>query len=99
VPGSRFLDVFAGTGAVGIEAISASHSAVFVEIIPQPSANRENLAALEIKSEARIIATARRPALEKSQRPSRGLHFLFLDPPYANKNDYQLTLDFLPLLP
>ena len=98
VPGSRFLDVFAGTGAVGIEAISrGAISAVFVENHPAAvRLIRENLASLEIKSEARIIATAAAPALEKLHKDRVAVFdFLFLDPPYANKNDYQLTLDFL----
>jgi 16S rRNA G966 N2-methylase RsmD len=57
---------------------------------------RENLASLEIKSEARIIATAVAPALEKLHKDRAAVFdFIFLDPPYANKNDYELTLDSL----
>src|SRR6201984_2147335 len=65
VAGSRFLDLFAGTGAVGIEAISrGATSAVFVENHPAAvRLIRENLASLEIATEARIIATAVTPAL------------------------------------
>src|SRR6201981_833400 len=63
IPGSRFLELFAGTGAVGIEAISrGAEFAVFVENHPAAvRLIRENLASLEIKSEARIIATAVTP--------------------------------------
>src|SRR5882672_663553 len=95
VEGSRFLDLFAGSGAIGIEAISrGAVSAVFVE---NHSAAvrliRENLASLEIKSETRIIATAAAPALEKLHKDRAAVFdFIFLDPPYANKNDYELTL-------
>src|SRR6266478_7418843 len=69
VDGSRFLDLFAGTGAVGIEAISrGAISSVFVENHPAAvRLIRENLALLEIKSEVRIIASSVNPALEKLQ--------------------------------
>jgi 16S rRNA (guanine966-N2)-methyltransferase len=102
VEGSCFLDLFAGTGAVGIEAISrGAVSAVFVENHPAAARLiRENLASLEIKSEARIIATAAAPALAKLQKERATVFdFIFLDPPYANKNDYELTLDSLAASP
>jgi 16S rRNA (guanine(966)-N(2))-methyltransferase RsmD len=98
VQGSRFLDLFAGTGAVGIEAISrGAISAVFVENHPAAVLLiRENLASLEIKSEARIIASAAAPALLRLEKEHGDFFdFIFLDPPYANKNDYKLTLDSL----
>jgi 16S rRNA (guanine966-N2)-methyltransferase len=98
VQGTRFLDLFAGSGAVGIEAISrGAISAVFVENHPAAiRLIRENLASLEIKSEARIIATATAPALEKLHKDrAAAFEFIFLDPPYANRNDYELTLDSL----
>src|SRR5437773_8442538 len=94
VEGSRFLELFAGTGAVGIEAISrGAVLAVFVENHPAAvRLIRENLATLEIKSEARIVASAVTPALEKLQKESSGVFdFIFLDPPYANKKDYEAT--------
>jgi len=95
VVSSRFLDLFAGTGAVGIEAISrGALSAVFVE---NHSAAvrliRENLASLEIKAEARMIASSVNPALEKLQKEQAAVFdFIFLDPPYANEKDYEATL-------
>src|SRR5467141_2365634 len=70
VENSRFLDLFAGTGAVGIEAISrGAISVVFVENHPAAiRLIRENLASLQIKSEARIIASAVSPALAKLEK-------------------------------
>src|SRR5690242_14016 len=57
VSGARFLDLFAGTGAVGIEALSRGASDIVwveqhrgaVQLI------RENLALLEIKQSARLL--------------------------------------------
>jgi len=95
---SRFLDLFAGTGAVGIEALSrGAISAVFVENHPAAvRIIRENLASLEIKSEARIIASAVTPALAKLQEERAAVFdFIFLDPPYANENDYESTFHSL----
>ena len=95
VESSRFLDLFAGTGAIGIEAISrGAASVVFVE---KHSATvrliRENLAALEIVSGARIIPASVASALEKLlNENSAAFDFIFLDPPYASENDCADTL-------
>ncbi|SRR5216683_2917113 len=95
VEGSRFLDLFAGTGAVGIEALSrGALSAVFVE---DHSAAvrliRENLTSLDIKSEARVIASDVLAAITKLDKEhALVFDFIFLDPPYANKNEYDGTL-------
>ena len=98
VEGSRFLDLFAGTGAVGIEAISrGAASATFVENHAAAARLiRENLASLEIKAEARIITSSVNPALEKLQTErAPAFDFIFLDPPYANEKDYQAAFHSL----
>lgn len=95
VAGSRFLDLFAGTGAVGMEAISrGATSAVFVENHPAAARLiRENLASLEIATEARIIASSVGLALEKLQKERAAVFdFIFFDPPYGNEKDYEATL-------
>jgi len=95
VEGSCFLDLFAGTGAVGIEAISrGAIAAAFVENHPAAiRLIRENLTSLEIKVEARIIASSVGAALEKLQKERTAVFdFIFLDPPYSNEKDYEATL-------
>lgn len=98
VDGSRFLDLFAGTGAVGIEAISrGAISAVFVE---SHSAAvrliRENLASLEIQSQARVISSSVGAAIATLQiEEAAPFDFIFLDPPYADESEYQTTLSAL----
>jgi len=95
VNGSHFLDLFAGTGAIGIEAISrGAASVVFVE---NHSAAvrliRENLATLGIESGLRVIAADVATAIAKLQQvPFHGFDFIFLDPPYASEKEYQGTL-------
>jgi 16S rRNA (guanine966-N2)-methyltransferase len=98
VEGSHFLDLFAGTGAVGIEAISrGAVSTVFVENHPAAvRLIRENLTSLQITSEARIIASAVTPALTKLDKEHAAVFdVIFLDPPYAGEKDYEATLHFL----
>jgi 16S rRNA (guanine966-N2)-methyltransferase len=92
---SRFLDLFAGTGAVGIEAVS--RGAVFVAFVEKHSKTvhliRENLASLEIAEGARVIpgdAMASITKLENESLPP--FDFIFLDPPYANQSEYKETL-------
>jgi len=98
VEGARFLDLFAGTGAVGIEAISrgAAH-VVFVEN-HRAAAHliSENLALLEISEGTRLIADDALAAIAKleSERAAP-FELIFLDPPYANERDYHSVLHTL----
>ena len=57
VEGARVLDLYAGTGALGIEALSrGAASAVFVESArPAAAALRENLTSLGLQNKARVI--------------------------------------------
>ena len=77
VPGARVLDLFAGSGAIGIEALSrGAASAVFVDSSPRcASCVRENL---------------RRARREASVQVMDALKFLelliFADPPYAKSS-------------
>jgi 16S rRNA (guanine(966)-N(2))-methyltransferase RsmD len=84
VAGARVLDVFAGTGALGIEALSRGAArAVFVENArPALAALRENLAALALQDEARVVA---QPALRAMAGVAADGPFdlVFADPPYA----------------
>jgi len=89
VAGSRFLDVFAGTGAVGIEALSrGAAEALFIENhAPAAKLIRQNLDSLKITSGYTILTADALTALQKLaalQTPSTpGIDFVFVDPPYA----------------
>jgi len=86
VAGARVLDLFAGTGAVGIEALSRGAArAVFVERDPAAlRALRGNLATLGLgRQAARVVAgdvLAALPSLAASEAP---VDLVFVDPPYA----------------
>jgi 16S rRNA (guanine(966)-N(2))-methyltransferase RsmD len=98
VEGSRFLDLYAGTGAVGIEAISrGAEEAVFVEHhAPTVKLIRENLASLKIESGVEVISANAAAALQKLAKwPQQPFDFVFLDPPYAFEQEYETTLSML----
>lgn len=98
IEGSRFLDLYAGTGAVGIEAMSrGAIEAVFVENhTTAVKLIRENLASLKITSGARVIAADVTSTLTKlSALGGHTFDFIFLDPPYANEREYDSTMNIL----
>src|SRR6266481_3389562 len=101
VVNARFMDLFAGTGAVGIEALSRGASeAIFVEKHPPAVALiKENLESLEIREGARVVASDALKALERLvKEPSAAnarIDILFLDPPYAEAEAYKTVLAFL----
>jgi 16S rRNA (guanine966-N2)-methyltransferase len=80
----RVLDVYAGTGALGIEALSrGADRAAFVESARSAlAALRENLAALALGDRARVFTL---PALRAapSLAAEGPFDLVFLDPPYA----------------
>jgi 16S rRNA (guanine966-N2)-methyltransferase len=101
VVGSRFLDVFAGTGAIGIEALSRGAADVtFIENHALAAKLiRQNLDSLKITSGYTILAADAHTALQKlatRRTPSTpSFDFVFVDPPYAAHVDYARTLEFL----
>ena len=85
VPGARVLDLFAGTGALGLEAISrGAQSADFVETRPASlHALRANVAALRVRERTRIF---KRDALPFAAALTAGSYDLaFVDPPYGSR--------------
>lgn len=81
VDGARVLDLFAGTGALGLEALSrgAAHVTFVDDGRVAQKLLAENIAALAVKDRARVIrASALR--LPVAEAPAK---LIFLDPPYG----------------
>src|SRR5256884_7446887 len=84
IEGSEVVDLFAGSGALGIEALSRGAARVtFVDQQPRGLAIlRQNLDALGFKERANIIRGDVVRWLEGSPEAGRSARFVFLDPPY-----------------
>jgi len=94
VEGSRFLDAFAGSGAVGLEALSRGASEVVFIEHHRPAAEliRQNLAALQIESGYWLETCAVLTGLERLEGQGEQFDFVFLDPPYDAIREYHTTL-------
>jgi 16S rRNA (guanine966-N2)-methyltransferase len=85
LPNARVLDLFAGTGALGLEAISrGARSADFVETRPSSlHALRANIAALRVRDRTRVF---KRDALPFAAALGVDAYELvFVDPPYESR--------------
>ena len=81
VQGARFLDLFAGSGAMGLEALSrgALH-ATFIERDRQAlSALRENIALLQVASQTTVMGYDATKSLKHLKDP---FDLIYIDPPY-----------------
>jgi 16S rRNA (guanine966-N2)-methyltransferase len=84
VSGKSFLDLFAGCGNVGLEALSrGAAKVVFVEKNPvMVNAIKRNLLELGINNKYQILETEAAKGIKKLQRKGEQFDFLFADPPY-----------------
>ena len=96
---SIWLDLFAGTGAVGIEALSRGAREVYFVEASRPAANviRKNLESLGMSESARIINAKALPAVNKlaAQTTRPRFDFCFIDPPYRMEPQYALVMQAL----
>lgn len=84
IAGKIVLDGFAGTGSIGIEALSrGAESAAFVEEFPTAvSVLRHNLRKLGAEARAKIVPLEFNRAVIELAREGRRFDLIFLDPPY-----------------
>jgi 16S rRNA (guanine966-N2)-methyltransferase len=98
--GARVVDLYAGSGALGIEALSrgAAH-ATFVESDARTAALlRDNLATLEIAPEVGSVAVQKAHAWLRHAPTDPLTHLVLLDPPYA-AGEYNAILPALAMWP
>ena len=86
IEGANVLDLFAGSGALGIEALSRGAASVtFVDRQPRGLAIlRQNLDVLGLKERAKVVRSDVVHWLEASPDAIKGAGFVFLDPPYED---------------
>jgi 16S rRNA (guanine966-N2)-methyltransferase len=95
--GSVWIDLFAGTGAVGIEALSRGARQVYFVESERKHVRliRENLKSLKITHGFEVYESDVAAALRELENESIVCDFCFLDPPYAMQGAYARTLEFL----
>jgi 16S rRNA (guanine966-N2)-methyltransferase len=103
VAGATVLDLFAGAGGLGIEALSrGARSAVFIERDPRAvRALTDNLASLGLAAPAAQVRRAEvRSALRSARESAETYDLVFIDPPYRRASDLgrELALLLPPLL-
>lgn len=84
VPGAEFLDLFAGSGGIGIEALSrgAAHLDSVEQEAKALSCIRTNLKTLRMEAKARVWPMPVEKALSRLRAEGRTFDMIFMDPPY-----------------
>jgi 16S rRNA (guanine(966)-N(2))-methyltransferase RsmD len=95
--GSVWLDLYAGTGAVGIEALS--RGARMVHFVESSKAAADliaaNLKSLGIEIGFKVVRSDTVKALAQLEGPGVTADFIFVDPPYRMREEYARTLGVL----
>lgn len=97
VRGSVWLDLYAGTGAIGIEAMSRDARMVYFVESSRSAARtiRANLAALKIEEGYEVLEKETPTALRMLDAQAVLCDFCYLDPPYRKMEEYEQALGFL----
>ena len=95
--GSIWLDLYAGTGAVGIEALSRGAAMVHFVESSKPAVDliAQNLKSLGIVSGFQLTRAQVSNALQRLKSEAATADFVFLDPPYRMREEYGSTLETL----
>jgi 16S rRNA (guanine(966)-N(2))-methyltransferase RsmD len=97
ISGARFLDLYAGSGAVGIEALSrgAAHVTFVERAGVALKVLRANLVGLGIDAGFSIYAGTAASFLRGPRSGAAEFNVVFLDPPYDAAGEYEKTLGLL----
>ncbi len=96
IEGATFMDAYAGTGAVGIEALSrGAREAIFIEKSRAAvDVIRQNLKSLGIETRAQVFCSKALVVLERLKAD-----LVFLDPPYDLAAEYSAAMNLLGAAP
>ena len=91
---ANFLDLFAGSGAIGIEALSRGcEYATFVESNPNAvKVNQDYLKATKLQDQANVLCSDVSDAIKRLERYDKVYQFVFMDPPYNHEFEKQVLL-------
>lgn len=97
VEGAVWFDLYAGTGAVGIEALSRGARQVYFVEASRRAADviRQNLRSLAVADGYEVLEHEVEPALRQLEATGVTCDICFLDPPYRMERAYACALDFL----
>lgn len=100
IEGAVFVDAYAGTGAVGIEALSrGARHVVFIEKDRAAvQLIKDNLASLGLEARARVMQ-GNAALLLGGIAADIGFGIVFIDPPYPKEREYRASLEALESMP
>jgi len=105
IEGACFLDLCAGTGAVGLEALSrGAKSAIFVEVDrAHAKIIKKNIDSLGVQRKTRLYVADCLEAIKKMSKQGMQFEMIFADPPYGSaehslSDEILLALDATSLL-
>jgi 16S rRNA (guanine966-N2)-methyltransferase len=95
--GSTWIDLYAGTGAIGIEALSRGARMVHFVESSKPASDliAANLKSLGIATGFQILRSEAVKALRQSDAAGKTADIVYLDPPYSMEEEYAKTLEAL----
>lgn len=95
--GTTWLDLYAGTGAVAIEALSRGAAMVYFAEASKAAADliAGNLKSLGMTSGFQIVKSEASKALRQWDKAGVRADYVFLDPPYRLRDEYARTLTSL----
>ncbi len=94
VNGARVLDLFAGSGSLGLESLSrGAEEAVFVDRGREPARIiQENLDNLGVGSRGKVVRSEILEYLRRYGSPERPFNLIFIDPPFKIDVNYRKEL-------
>ena len=95
VPEARVLDLFAGTGALSLEAISrGAEQAVLIDMDRDAcNAIKKNMETTRLGDQCRLIARDYRQAVDVLSREGAKFDLVFIDPPYRMENTGEMCAE------